>query len=69
MFEKIIDSTTMKAVWDTLVRCYNSDALVKNVELQSLCKQYQNLNMMNNENVHDYISRVILITNEMKSCG
>ena len=38
MFEKIIDSTTAKAAWDTLVRCYDGDASVKKVKLQSLCK-------------------------------
>lgn len=27
------------------------------------------LNMKNNENVPDYISRMIVVTNEIKSCG
>ena len=39
------------------------------VKLQSLRKPYENLNIKNNEKVPDYISRVILITNKMKSCG
>ena len=39
------------------------------VKLQSLRKQYENLNMKDNEKVSEYISRVILITNEMKACG
>ena len=69
VFEKIADSTTAKAAWDTLVRCYGGDASVKKVKLQSLRKQYENLNMKNNEKVSEYISRVILITNEMKACG
>ncbi|XP_050898000.1 uncharacterized protein LOC127104903 [Lathyrus oleraceus] len=42
---------------------------MKKVKLQSLCKQYGNLSMKNNEKVSDYISIVILITNEMKSYG
>ena len=33
MFEKIIDSTTTKAAWDTLVRCYDDDASGKKVKL------------------------------------
>ncbi|XP_050900724.1 uncharacterized protein LOC127107480 [Lathyrus oleraceus] len=45
VFEKTADSTTAKAVWDTLVWCYDIDALVKKVKLQSLRKQYENLNM------------------------
>ncbi|KAK2363368.1 hypothetical protein QL285_088360 [Trifolium repens] len=69
VFEKITDSATAKAAWDTLVRCYSGDASVKKVKLQSLRKQYENLNMKNNEKVPEYISRMILITNEMKACG
>ncbi|KAK2391241.1 hypothetical protein QL285_064719 [Trifolium repens] len=69
VFEKIADSETAKAAWDTLVRCYGGDASVKKVKLQSLRKQYENLNMKNNEKVPEYISRVIVITNEMKACG
>ncbi|KAK2394680.1 hypothetical protein QL285_056485 [Trifolium repens] len=69
VFEKIADSETAKATWDTLIRCYGGDASVKKVKLQSLRKQYENLNMKNNEKVPEYISRMILITNEMKACG
>lgn len=69
VFEKIADSTTAKAAWDTFVRCYGGDASVKKVKLQSLRKQYENLNMKNNEKVPNYIFRVILIINEIKSCG
>src|ERR1051325_9699843 len=60
---------TSMGVWDTLVRCYGGDASVKKVKLQSLRKQYENLNMKSSEKVSEYISRVILITNEMKACG
>ena len=69
MFEKVVDSETTKAAWDTLVRCYSGETSVKKVKLQSLRKQYENLNMKDNEKVSKYISRVILITNEMKACG
>ena len=53
-------STITKATWDTLMQCYDGDASVKKVMLQSLCKQYENLSLKNNENVPDYISRVIV---------
>ena len=69
MFEKITNSMMLKKAWDTLVRFYGGDTSVKKVKLQSLRKQYENLNMKNNEKVSKYISRVILITNEMKACG
>ena len=67
--EKIVDSTTAKAAWDTFVCCYDGDASVKKVKLQSLCKKYESIIMKNNEKVHDYISKVTLITNDMKSYG
>ena len=69
VFEKIVNSTTTKEAGDTLVRFYGGDASVKKVKFQSLRKQYENLNMKNNEKVSEYISRVILITNKMKACG
>ncbi|WJX37062.1 hypothetical protein P8452_24874 [Trifolium repens] len=69
VFEKIADSETAKAAWDTLVRCYGGNESVKKVKLQSLRRQYENLNMKNNEKVPEYISRMMLITNEMKACG
>lgn len=69
MFEKIVDSTTVKVACGTLVQCYGGDISVKKVKLQSLRKQYENLSIKNNEKVTDYISRVIVVTNEMNSCG
>lgn len=60
---------TTKVAWDTLIRCYDGDASLKKVKLQSLCKEYENLYLKNNEKIPDYISRVILITNKMKSYG
>lgn len=68
MFEKIIDAT-VKAVRGILVRCYDSDTLVKKVNLQFLHKQYENLSMKSNEKVPDYTSLVIIVTNETKSCA
>lgn len=69
MFKKIVDSKIKKGAWDTLICFYECDASVKKVKFQSLRKQYDNLNMKNNEKVSDYISKVILITKEMKSYG
>ena len=69
VFEKIVDSTTSKGAWDILTRCYGGDVSVKKVKLQSLRKQYENLNMNNSEKVSEYISIMVLITNKMKVCG
>ncbi|XP_058751194.1 uncharacterized protein LOC131624261 [Vicia villosa] len=69
LFKKISKSTTVKAALDTLVRCYSGYTSRKKVKLQRLRKHCENLNMKNNDKVPNYISRVILITNEMKSYG
>ncbi|XP_058732714.1 uncharacterized protein LOC131604278 [Vicia villosa] len=66
-YTPIVDSTTTKVAWDTLVWCYDGDASVKKVKLPSLRKQYENLNMKNNDKVPDYISSVIMVTNQMKA--
>lgn len=67
VYDKIVDSMTAKAAWDTLIRCYGSDTLIKKVKLHSLLKQYKNLSMKNNEKISGYISGVIAIINVMKS--
>ncbi|XP_058746260.1 uncharacterized protein LOC131619139 [Vicia villosa] len=69
VFEKIVDSTTAKVAWDTIVRCYGGKASVKKVRLQSIHKQYEILIMKKNEKVPHYISRMIMVTNEMKARG
>lgn len=38
VFERIVDLPMKKVVWDTLVWCYDDDASVKKVKLQSLYK-------------------------------
>lgn len=55
VFEKISEATTAKAAWDILVRCYGGDATVKKVKLQSLRKQYENLQIKNDEKISDYM--------------
>lgn len=69
VFEKIAEATTSKGAWDTLVQCYGGDAKVKKVKLQSLRKQYELLQMKDDERIVDYFSRVIAVTNQMKNCG
>src|SRR3954467_5105000 len=69
VFEKITNAAKAKATSDTLVWCYSPDASVKKVKLQSLRKKYKNLSMKNNKRELYYISKVIVIKNEMKAYG
>ncbi|CAJ2663346.1 unnamed protein product [Trifolium pratense] len=69
VFEKIADFTTSKEAWDTLQKSYGGDAKVKKVKLQALKRQYELLEMKNDETIADYFTRVVTLTNQMKNCG
>lgn len=69
VFEKIEEATTSKAVWDTLVRCYSDDGKVKKMRLQALRRQYQLLQMKEDERITDYFTRLQTLTNQMRNCG
>ncbi|GAU45642.1 hypothetical protein TSUD_175560 [Trifolium subterraneum] len=68
-FEKIADATTSKDAWDILQKSYGGDSKVKKVKLQALKRQFELLEMKNDEAVADYFTRVETLTNQMKNCG
>ncbi|GAU25674.1 hypothetical protein TSUD_266010 [Trifolium subterraneum] len=69
VFEKIADATTSKDAWDILQKSYGGDAKVKKVKLQALKRQFELLEMKNDEAIADYFTRVETLTNQMKNCG
>ncbi|CAJ2659609.1 unnamed protein product [Trifolium pratense] len=69
VFEKIAYSTTSKEAWDILHKSYGGDAKVKKVKLQTLKRQYELLQMKNDEAVAYYFTRLATLTNQMKNCG
>ncbi|GAU33426.1 hypothetical protein TSUD_380620 [Trifolium subterraneum] len=69
VFEKIADATTSKDAWDILQKIYGGDAKVKKVKLQALKRQFELLEMKNDEAVAEYFTRVETLTNQMKNCG
>jgi hypothetical protein len=69
IFEKIIEEETAKGVWDTLKKIYGGDEKLKKVKLQALRKQYEMAQMNEGETVADFFSRLVSLTNQMKSCG
>lgn len=68
VFEKIIEEETTKEVWDKLKNLYGDEKL-KRVKLQILRKQIEMTQMKGDESVFEYLSRVVLLTNQMKACG
>ncbi|GAU46623.1 hypothetical protein TSUD_284710 [Trifolium subterraneum] len=69
VFEKIADATTSKDAWDILQKSYGGDAKVKKLKLQALKRQFELLEMKNDEAVAEYFTRVETLTNQMKNCG
>ncbi|CAJ2656906.1 unnamed protein product [Trifolium pratense] len=68
-FDKISHAETSKEAWDILVKYYDGGEKVKAVKLQSLRRQYELLQMDNNESIGSYASKVQALIHTMKSCG
>ena len=69
MFEKIIEEETAKAAWEKLKSLYGGDEKLKKVKLQTLRKEYEMIQMKEDESVSIYFSRIVMLTNQMKACG
>jgi hypothetical protein len=69
IFEKIIEEESVKGAWDTLKKIYGGDEKLKGIKLQALRRQYEMLVMNDQETIAEYLSRMLSITNLMKSNG
>uniref|UniRef100_A0A151UH28 Retrovirus-related Pol polyprotein from transposon TNT 1-94 n=1 Tax=Cajanus cajan TaxID=3821 RepID=A0A151UH28_CAJCA len=68
-FEKISLAKTAKEAWDILAQSYAGVERLKTVRLQTLRRQYELLQMGTQETIQEYFSRLLPLTNLMKSCG
>ncbi|MCH99639.1 hypothetical protein A2U01_0020653, partial [Trifolium medium] len=69
IFEKVGDCETAKEAWDILAAAYAGDQKVKKVKLQTLRRQFEQIQMEDKETVSDFFTRVAKLVNEMKACG
>ncbi|CAI8595324.1 unnamed protein product [Vicia faba] len=69
VFEKIIEEETAKGAWEKLKNLYGGDEKLKKVKLQTLMKQYEMLQMKEDESIDAYFSRIVTLTNQKKACG
>ena len=69
VLEKIIDYETTKEAWDVLATTYASDKQTKKVRLMALRRQLGLLQMVSNETVAKFVNRLVILANQMKSCG
>lgn len=63
LFPRIISAKKSKEAWDKLKEEFQGSAKVLAVKLQTLRRQFQNLQMKESEKINDYISRVIEVVN------
>ncbi|XP_006595267.1 uncharacterized protein LOC114381587 [Glycine soja] len=68
-FQKIRSVDTAKKAWDTLEKSYAGDNKLKKVKLQTLIRQYELLQMSDQESISEFFSRILEITNQMNAYG
>ncbi|XP_019425145.1 PREDICTED: uncharacterized protein LOC109334028 [Lupinus angustifolius] len=68
-FEKISAASSAKEAWETLDKCYSRGLKVKKVRLQMMRRQYELLQMEEQESISEYFTRIRALTDLMRSCG
>ncbi|XP_020108580.1 uncharacterized protein LOC109724243 [Ananas comosus] len=68
-FEKIAEATSSIAAWDILATVFKGDDKVKRIRLQKLRAEFEAIRMKESESVADYVSRILVIANQMKRNG
>nr|KYP60819.1 Retrovirus-related Pol polyprotein from transposon TNT 1-94 [Cajanus cajan] len=69
ILKTITNKATSKALWDSMKQKYQGNARVQRAQLQRLRREFEILEMQNGECVNDYISRVMIIANDMRGAG
>lgn len=69
LFSQISIATTLKKAREILQEKFEGSDKVKAVKLQTLRRQFKNLQIKESEKVKEYFSRVIEIVNQMRTYG
>ncbi|KAJ8761593.1 hypothetical protein K2173_004369 [Erythroxylum novogranatense] len=69
VFEQILDRCTSKIVWDSMKRKFGGNQKVKKSLLNALRREFEVLEMRNDETITEYFARVMLVANKMRSNG
>ena len=65
IFPKISSVESSKKAWDTLETCYQGVTKVKNVKLQNLRRDFENLKMKDSETVDNFMTQVMSVVNQL----
>ncbi|XP_076944929.1 uncharacterized protein LOC143615773 [Bidens hawaiensis] len=68
-FEQILDKSTSKAIWLSMKKRYAGNERVKISMLQKLRRDFEVLEMINNETIPEYFGKVLSIANQMRNNG
>ncbi|KAJ1434907.1 Zinc finger, CCHC-type [Sesbania bispinosa] len=68
-FEKIANAKSSKVAWDTLEKENKGDERVKQVRLQTLRGELENMRMKESESVSEFITRVETVVNKLNQNG
>ncbi|XP_037494415.1 uncharacterized protein LOC119370398 [Jatropha curcas] len=66
VFEQILDRRTSKIVWDSLKRKFGGNQKVKKSLLNALRREFEILEMRNDETITEYFARSSLVVHEQK---
>jgi len=69
ILKTITNKASSKDLWDSMKTKYQGNARVQRAQLQRLRRDFEILEMQNGECVNDYISRVMIIANDMRATG
>ncbi|XP_019451720.1 PREDICTED: uncharacterized protein LOC109353813 [Lupinus angustifolius] len=68
-YEKINGAETAKQAWESLEKSYEGVAKIKKVKLHKLRRQYELLQMEDSDSVAEYMTKILSLSNQMRSCG
>ena len=69
VFEQILNRKISKNIWDSMKKKFGGNERVKQSLLQTLRRDFEVLEMKNEENIDDYFGRVMVVSNKMRSNG
>jgi len=69
VFEQILNRKTSKNIWDSMKKKFGGNERVKWSLLQTLRRDFEVLEMKNEESIDDYFGRVMSVSNKMRSNG
>lgn len=69
ILDTILNDDTSKNIWDSMKQKFQGSTRVKRAQLQALRKDFELLQMKEEESMNSYFARTLNIAKSMKACG